>query len=52
MVLICLKIKSIYTSVGLDTLKQIGWTLAKPKAYLVHLPSRVDYLGDNLDKFC
>ena len=40
--LICLKIKSTYTSEGRDT-----FTL-KEKGFLVNLPSRVDYLGGNL----
>jgi len=30
----------------------IGWTLDKPKGFLVHLPSRDDSLCDNLVKSC
>ena len=48
--LIYFKIKSTYTSDGRGVLRQIGWTLNKPKGFLVHLPSRVESLGDNLVK--
>ena len=37
---------------GVNILRQIGWTLDKPKGFLVHLPSRVEYLGGNLVKSC
>ena len=41
-----------YTSEGLDTLRYIGWTLDKPKGFLVHLTSRVDSLGGSLVQSC
>ena len=37
---------------GRGTFRSIGWTLDKPKGFLVHLPSRVDSLGGNLVKSC
>ena len=44
LVLICLKIKSTYTSEGQVTLREIGWTLD-------NLSFRVDSLGGNLVNF-
>ena len=29
----------------------MGWTHDKPMGFLVHLPSRVDFLGGNLVKY-
>ena len=40
------------TSERWDTFRYIGWTLDKPKGFLVHLLSRVDSLGGNLIKLC
>jgi len=49
-VLICLIIKSTYTSEGLDTLRDIGRTLDKPNGFFRHLPSIFDYVGGDLVK--
>ena len=55
-VLICLKIKLTYTPVpqkdGIHLDRYIGWTLDKPNGFLVHLASRVNYIGGNLVKSC
>ena len=35
---------------GRGKFRWVGWTLDKPKGFLVHLPSKVDYLDGNLVK--
>ena len=47
--LICLQINSTHTLEGRDAIKSIGRTLDKPKGFLVHLSSSVNYLGGNLE---
>ena len=48
--LICLIIKSRYTSERQDTLRYIGRTLDKPNDFLLHMPSIFDYVGGDLVK--